>query len=262
MFLINLETSELIIVILASLLLNRMTLGYFKLGDTIKAYELLKQAYLIDLKTLGQEHPKTQILKEHLSSVTPKFISPNETREYIKFREAVTKATLDVNQKIQTEILNKVHKLAEEWSNKILGIDWGAKGYSEEGYLRKQLGTLVSDEAIIEAKMLIFEAINLGIMRSDKKDLTCVKEFVHTYPNVIKQIVQEHPEYFIDGSIVRACIKEPAILTRLLGEDYAEHITGQGSSDYIDSSYWNEYLYKNQSFLAQINFRIIVTDQK
>ncbi|GAA5251728.1 hypothetical protein [Candidatus Rickettsia kedanie] len=49
------------------------------------------------------------------------------------------------------------------------------------------------------------------------KNFTCVKEFAIFYPALIKTIATEHPEYFIDGSILRICVDDKAILKKLLG---------------------------------------------
>ncbi|HJD53911.1 MAG TPA: hypothetical protein LFW11_00690 [Rickettsia endosymbiont of Proechinophthirus fluctus] len=63
--------------------------------------------------------------------------------------------------------------------------------------------------------MLCFEAICLGAINSSSKNFTCVKEFVRAYPELTNKITNEHPEYFIDGSILRI-FNDEAILNKLL----------------------------------------------
>ena len=50
--------------------------------------------------------------------------------------------------------------------------------------------------------MLCFEAINLGIMRSKNKNYACAIEFSKAYPELVKEIIVRHPEYFVDGSLM------------------------------------------------------------
>ncbi|WP_233418939.1 hypothetical protein [Rickettsia tamurae] len=88
------------------------------------------------------------------------------------------------------------------------------KGYLGDRYLAKQLGVL--SENIEIAKMLCFEAICLGAINSPSKNFLCVKEFVRAYPELTNKITNEHPEYFIDGSILRLCVNDEAILNKLL----------------------------------------------
>jgi hypothetical protein len=91
------------------------------------------------------------------------------------------------------------------------------KGYLGDRYLAKQLGALANVKNIEIAKMLCFEAICLGAINSPSRNYACVKEFARAYPEVTNKITNEHPEYFIDGSILRSCINDEAILRKLLG---------------------------------------------
>lgn len=90
------------------------------------------------------------------------------------------------------------------------------KGYLCDKYLAKQLGDLSSPQNIEVAKMLCFEAICLGAINYPSKDFICAVEFTKAYPELTQKITTEHPEYFIDGSILRACINDEAILSELL----------------------------------------------
>jgi len=90
-------------------------------------------------------------------------------------------------------------------------VDEGVKGYLEESYLKKEVGTGDSNQ-IKMAKMLCFESMNLGIMKSEKKPYAyeVVQEFTKNNPELVKEIAKEHPEFFVDGSIAEACIKAMA----------------------------------------------------
>ncbi|MCC8407169.1 MAG: hypothetical protein LN560_06275 [Rickettsia endosymbiont of Sceptobius lativentris] len=80
-----------------------------------------------------------------------------------------------------------------------------------------RLRALANVKNIEIAKMLCFEAICLGAINSLSKNFTCVKEFAASYPALINKIATEHPEYFIDGSILRVCVDDKALLKKLLG---------------------------------------------
>jgi len=88
--------------------------------------------------------------------------------------------------------------------------------------LKKALGELVTSDNIKIAQMLCFEAICLGVMRRINQDTTCIEKFATSYPELLKEIIAEHPEYMIDGSIVKLCTDDPATLTQLLGDNFAE----------------------------------------
>ncbi|WP_238375488.1 hypothetical protein [Rickettsia massiliae] len=140
-----------------------------------------------------------------------------ETREFILQRGDFEEVTLEIKQKIQKNVLNKIYINAakDKWNSKfsILG-NWGVKGYLGDRYLAKQLGVLSDLKNIEIAKMLCFEAICLGaINNSSSKNFTCVKEFVRAYPELTNKITNEHPEYFIDGSILLTgmCVNDEAI---------------------------------------------------
>ena len=55
--------------------------------------------------------------------------------------------------------------------------------------------------------MLCFESLNFGIMQSEKKPYEVAQSFCQSNPELVKKIAKVHPEYFVDGSIVEACIK-------------------------------------------------------
>lgn len=199
---------------------NNISAAYYYSGDTNKAIELYKQAYLMYKQTLGLDHLDTKRLKIALEAKAPEFIKNNETREFILQRGDVEEVILEIKQKIQKNVLNKIYISAakDKWSSKfsILG-NWGVKGYLGDRYLAKQLRALANVKNIEIAKMLCFEAICLGAINSPSKNFTCVKEFAASYPELTNKITNEHPEYFIDGSILRACINDEEILRKLLG---------------------------------------------
>lgn len=188
---------------------SSIALSYKKSEDTNKAIELCKQAYLMYGQTLGLEHPNTKFIRSYLKTVTPEFIKNNEIREFILQRGDFEEVTLEIKQKIQKNVLNKIYISAakDKWNSKfsILG-NWGVKGYLGDRYLAKQLGALANVKNIEIAKMLCFEAICLGAINSPSKNFACVKEFARAYPEVTNKITNEHPEYFIDGSILRAYV--------------------------------------------------------
>ncbi|WCR56516.1 hypothetical protein [Rickettsia asembonensis] len=171
-------------------------------------------------QTLGLDHLDTKRLKIALEEKAPEFIKNNETREFILQRGDFEEVTLEIKQKIQKNVLNKIYISAakDKWNSKfsILG-NWGVKGYLGDRYLAKQLRALANVKNIEIAKMLCFEAICLGAINSLSKNFACVKEFARAYPELTNKITNEHPEYFIDGSILQACINDKEILRKLLG---------------------------------------------
>ncbi|ABE04715.1 Tetratricopeptide repeat-containing protein [Rickettsia bellii RML369-C] len=195
--------------------LDNVSLAYEKLKDTNKSIELCKQAYLMYVQTLGLKHSHTKNLESYIKIISPEFIKNNETREFILQRGDFEEITLEVKQKIQKKVLNKIYTNAAKgkWSTgkfRFLGI-WGAASYLCDKYLAKQLRDLSSAKNIETAKMLCFEAVCLGAINHPNKDFICAVEFTKAYPELTQKITTEHPEYFIDGSILRACINDEAI---------------------------------------------------
>ncbi|HJD56260.1 MAG TPA: tetratricopeptide repeat protein [Rickettsia endosymbiont of Pyrocoelia pectoralis] len=181
---------------------------YEKLGDTNKALELCKQSYLMYVQTLGLDHPHTKKLENYLEKAAPEFIKNNETREFIFQRGDFDEFTLDIKEKIQQKVLNKIYINAAKakWSRLSILGNLAVKGYLSDKYLARKLGVLSSAKNIEMAKMLCFEAICLGAINHPNKNFICAIEFTKAYRELTQKILTEHPEYFIDGSIMRECV--------------------------------------------------------
>ncbi|ASX28271.1 hypothetical protein BA173_05610 [Rickettsia sp. MEAM1 (Bemisia tabaci)] len=167
---------------------------YRKLGDISKAKELHKQAYLMYVQTLGLKHSHTKNLESYIKIISPEFIKNNETREFILQRRDFEEVTLEVKQKIQKKVLNKIYTNAAKgkWSTgkffiRFLG-NWGVKGYLCDKYLAKQLRDLSSTKNIETAKMLYFEAVCLGAINHPNKDFICAVEFTKAYPELTQKL--------------------------------------------------------------------------
>jgi|GEM_PF-4639864 len=238
-----------------------LAFAYGKSGDMNKATELYKQSYLMRIHTSDLDHPTTKELKSYLERKAPEFIKNNETREFIFQRGDFEEVTLEVKQRIQKKVLNKIYVNAAKgkWSildqldksiasphkncnthalltttvpRLMLSLLFSKlpfvcrffrnqeiKGYLCDKYLAKQLKDLASPQNIETAKMLCFEAICLGSINHPNRNFSCVIEFTKAYPELTKKITTEHPEYFIDGSILRACIDAKEVLKKLLGSN-------------------------------------------
>ena len=199
-------------------------------NDINKALEYHKQAYSIYATLYGKNTLFIKSIKDSIEYLQPDYFSwlPHnfldnclnlggntigaENKKIITKRGKIDSDILDVRFCIQKEILNKVQLLAEngEWSCKktLFTYDVGdfcIKGYLESSYLKETLDSLRNNKEYIEiAQMLIFEAMNLGIIKSKYKNYDTLKEFIKEYPDLVDKIGEEHPEYFVDGSI--ACI--------------------------------------------------------
>jgi len=135
-----------------------------------------------------------------------------------------------------------------EWTNKTLFVSHGGvKGYLKQDTLKKSLDPVAKEynteiSTVIEiAQMLFFEAINRGSNASNKKDYTCTKEFIKKYPELIKQIISSHPEYFIDKSLVNGCIDNPGLRAQIISQLENIDIEGEGLAPHEQKSYWYKY---------------------
>ncbi len=161
---------------------------------------------------------------------------------------------LDVKKQIQETILNPIQSQAAQgkWTNIKLFTEYGISGYVKEIFIKKQLGQLndKDGENYKIALDLCFEAINLGIMNSENKNPICSSIFAQKYPDVVKDIIKNHPGYFIDGYILKN--------TLIDAHNYSEDLINQslnkngGYNCYLEETmiifiqkYNNETLAKN-----------------
>jgi tetratricopeptide (TPR) repeat protein len=220
--------------------LNNIGVAYQKLGDSYKALEYYKQAYGILFVT--QDYQLIQEVKSRIQSLEPNFFDEQdlgkqleqidcgdgnkvewECRWMISSRGKVDDDLLILKKKIQERVLNNVVESVDHYGWSRVGLfryEWGVKRYIEKSYLRSELeGTENKENNIELVQMLCFEAINLGIMKSAKKPYKVIENFTRANAELVKKIAQEHPEFFVDGSIVEVCVKA-------MNEDsaFAEHI--------------------------------------
>ncbi|MBS0236049.1 MAG: hypothetical protein JSS50_01780 [Proteobacteria bacterium] len=99
-----------------------------------------------------------------------------------------------------------------DWSDPhFTGVNWGVLGYTSDEYLTKQLRDCQAPkEATINvARMVCFQSINFGIMSacSSKASMACATSFMSTYPEVVEEVANKHPQLFVDYSVVEACQK-------------------------------------------------------
>jgi hypothetical protein len=186
------------------------------------------------------------------------------SKGFIKKRGITTQGIIEVKQRFQ-KILNKMQELSAkgDWSDRVMGSDWGVLGYLDEGYFKKQLGNLNNAQNVKIALSLCFEAINIGITNSVGQNLNCAVEFVKVYPGLVIELVIDHPEYFALESIARACLGEaeyrmivaPAVLNEAQGSK--EEFKGQGTLVYPVKSY---YEYYNTALDKLLKLRLWILD--
>jgi len=192
---------------------------YFIFGDFNKHLELYKQAYSLHLASHGKNHPYTETVSKVVSAVDPEIFLRQgpvdrlqkqgefrgnpiglEFRKPILSHSGNAECLYELKLKIQSTILNKIVDDCHD-------NDWDTiSTYFDKAFIRKKLGLLgYLPDTIESVQMLCFEAMNLGIMKSDKKPYDIVAGFCRTYPELTEKIATEYPEFFVDGSIVEAC---------------------------------------------------------
>ena len=187
-------------------------------------------------------HAKASVLRTKAKMAEDKFekgieefgYTEIESNSIIKFG-AIDDTTLSVMKKI-LKVLNKISELSSNggWSQKTvaswldkaissitdnnLGHDYSV--YFSDEYLKSQLGDLASSKNIEIAKMLCFEAMNLGLTMNSQswgREISYVQAIATSNPELVKKILSTHPDYFVDGKILKACVMDPVIVAELLG---------------------------------------------
>lgn len=79
-----------------------------------------------------------------------------------------------------------------------------------EGVLSRKSWDDIKDQidsySSTQEQMLAFEAVAIGIASMNAPvNFALIKRFAQAYPELIRQIAKEHPEFFIDGTIAEAC---------------------------------------------------------
>ncbi len=127
----------------------------------------------------------------------------------IKIHGSVIANELHLKSLIQEPVLNEISKAAADgkWFNKKITGEYGVAGYINEKYLTSILGEeLATPENIEIVLTLCFEAINLGIMNSEQKNPLCSAIFAQQYPEIMQATLKMHPEYFVDGYILKTTL--------------------------------------------------------
>ncbi len=192
-------------------------------GDNGKAKLILNQIEYIESDLMLQEEGKN---------------NNENNRIYIPILEqgSSTETILNIKMQIQHAVLDEVQAASAigKWIKKIAIMNYGVLGYLDEDYLARELGALNSEENIKIARKLCFEAINIGIMNSENYNPLCAAIFAKEYPDLIKEILKDNPEYFVDGAILRVSLLD--------ADTHSKRLTGKVLNE-NDSGY-NRYFEK------------------
>lgn len=188
---------------------------YYINGDQAKGLEYLKQAHSMYLTLLGEESKIVKDIMSVIEIIQPNYFSQILLQQKVSYcrrtifsRGELTDNLIPIKLKIQNNVLNKIVQAVVDygWSSPSLSGDWGVKGYIETNYIKRQLGALGNNDLNIQtAQMLCFESMNLGVMKFEK-NYNVVVEFTRANVELVKKIAVEHPEFFVEGSIVECCI--------------------------------------------------------
>lgn len=148
--------------------------------------------------TLGDNN-KAQTLKTAAENVL------SDNSKIIKKFGQTNAETLQIKEQIKAETLDPIYQAASigKWTNVQLGRWYIPTEQGVTGYL-----PLTSD-ADYDTKMgLIFESIILAVNNSENHDPTCAIIFAQQYPNIMKYVIEHHPEYFINSDILHLCAEK------------------------------------------------------
>ena len=219
----------------------------YNMGITVNDLEAAAKALEIQaniFESFGDEK-LSLLLNEQAKSLSPITSTELEDSEAsviskTKLEQIVIHGTIDKNiitikEAIQETILDPIKIAASrgKWvDHKVPLGNIGVSGYLGE-FLKDQLGKLYNEENLEFALELCFEAVNLGIMSSEKKNPLCAAIFVQQYPKTVENIIKAHPEYFVDGFILKTSL--------LNASEYSEKLLGH---ELIANKTYNAYFEK------------------
>lgn len=183
--------------------------AYGKIEDKAKEAAYYNQAYKMYASALGQTHLKTLKVKYAIDKISTVPFKNLENKNFIFERGETDEITILIKEKIQSAILNPIQSLASLGTWKYSGIYFWRRGvvdYLQHSLIQKEIGSLFSPEAMKTALMLCFESIILGILQNSGNDPVCLREYAKIYPELIKEINETHPEYFLDKAMRKNCM--------------------------------------------------------
>ena len=151
-------------------------------------------------------------------------------KQMVKNRGVADEESLEIKEKLQ-KFLNDVQdyssrgkwlELDKGWNLPILNLIFSYQGVGKSLFMLenklKAHGIELSAANIEKARMLVFEAINLGIMTSKEqnKHFECSELFCKENAALVEKISQLHPEYFVDELIVRQLFTDEKNIKKII----------------------------------------------
>ncbi len=208
--------------------------------DEALAHDLYE--VLVNLKILFGEfgdQGKKILFSKHINYLTEKFSliehKKQETKdklvEYVPIitHGLITYEVMQIKKQIQETVLDKIQLASAKakWTDFKLFTEYGVLGYLGKDWLMSKLGSFANDKNYKIAQALCFEAINIGIMNSSNPNPLCAIIFCQKYPEIIEEIIKDHPEYFVDGSILKVSyLSASSCSERLIGKKLTENDSG------------------------------------
>ncbi|CAD8082816.1 unnamed protein product [Paramecium primaurelia] len=174
----------------------------------------------------------------------PNFFELDLQRTLILRSGIITKEEFEIKQILQTSTLNYIRQYTFEgkWERSILSgfTLYGVENYINKKHLNNQLrGELNKNQNLKIALMLCFEAINIGIVQSNFEYISFANRFItkiiryQQMQNFLGDVIQLHPEYFIDGKILKSLVNDNTILQENLGNEEKKISSNKIISDII-----------------------------
>lgn len=172
----------------------------YNIATTFNQPEYRQQAlqHMVKLhQTLG-DNLKAQALEKEAQNVT------SEDSKIIKKFGQTCNNEITIKKQIYESTLVPIYKAASigKWTN----VQWFQE-YGISGYIPQKLDSENLEDYNIKMA-LIFEAIILAINQSENHDPTCAIIFAQQHPDIIKYVIEHHPEYFVNTAILHICAEK------------------------------------------------------
>ncbi|CAD8161608.1 unnamed protein product [Paramecium octaurelia] len=186
--------------------------------------------FQVNYKNSNVKWLKDQHSQEIIKRFDKNFFNTEQTRTLIIRGGIINEEEFQIKEQLQASTLNQIRQytLEGKWNTSIItGFALNSvSDFISRKHLKNQLKEkLHQNQNFKIVLMFCFEAINIGIVQSNFVNIGFANKFItkinkyENMQNFLEDVIQQHPEYFIDGKILKSLTNDQNVLIANLGEE-------------------------------------------